>query len=192
MTCGGGSAATDMMLAQIEQDHGKDLAVVVADMCIHHRSDSRKAPQKSAYSVALSSRNPHLIAAMQYMDDNLEYPVEIDEVADEINISRRQLERLFKRHVGISPAQFYIEQRVSRAHALLNETAMSVNEIAVATGFSSSSQLSLRFRKRFWAVARRFPQKMGAGEVDGGRFSAVEWCRVCFAGLSHRSFFALR
>ena len=86
---------------------------------------------------------------MQYMDDNLEYPVEIDEVADEINISRRQLERLFKRHVGVSPAQFYIEQRVSRAHALLNETAMSVNEIAVATGFSSSSQLSLRFRKRF-------------------------------------------
>ena len=149
MTCGGGSAATDMMLAQIEQDHGKDLAVVVADMCIHHRSDSRKAPQKSAYSVALSSRNPHLIAAMQYMDDNLENPVEIDAVADEINISRRQLERLFKRHVGVSPAQFYIEQRVSRAHALLNETAMSVNEIAVATGFSSSSQLSLRFRKRF-------------------------------------------
>lgn len=149
MTCGGGSAATDMMLAVIEQDHGKDLAVVVADMCIHHRSDSREAPQKSAYSVGLSSRNPHLIAAMQFMEKNLESPVEIDELAQQTGISRRQLERLFKRHVGLSPAQFYIEQRVARAHALLNETAMSVNEIAIATGFSSSSQLSLRFRKRY-------------------------------------------
>lgn len=149
MTCGGGSAATDMMLAMIERDHGKDLAIVVADMCIHFRSDSREAPQKSAYSVALSSRNPHLISAMQYMNENLENPVEIDDVAQEANISRRQLERLFRRYVGISPAQFYIDQRVSRAHALLNETTMSVNEIAVATGFNSSSQLALRFRKRF-------------------------------------------
>ena len=149
MTCGGGSAATDMMLAMIEQDHGKDLAIVVADMCIHYRTDSREAPQKSAYSVALGSRNQHLISAMQYMNEHLENPVEIDEIAAEVNISRRQLERLFKRHVGVSPAQFYIDQRISRAHALLNETAMSINEIAVATGFSSSSQLSLRFRKRF-------------------------------------------
>lgn len=149
MTCGGGSAATDMMLAMIERDHGKDLAMVVADMCIHFRSDSREAPQKSAYSVALSSRNQHLISAMQFMNENLENPVEIDDVAAEANISRRQLERLFKRYVGISPAQFYIDQRISRAHALLNETPMSVNEIAVATGFSSSSQLSLRFRKRY-------------------------------------------
>ena len=149
MTCGGGSAATDMMLAMIEKDHGKDLAVVVADMCIHFRSASREAPQKSAYSVALSSRSPHLIAAMQFMKDNIETPAEIDDVAERANISRRQLERLFKRHIGVSPAQFYIDQRVSRAHALLNETSMSINEIAVATGFSSSSQLSLRFRKRF-------------------------------------------
>ncbi|WP_299847633.1 GlxA family transcriptional regulator [uncultured Roseovarius sp.] len=149
MTCGGGSAATDMMLAMIERDHGKDLAVVVADMCIHFRSDSRKSLQKSAYSVALSSRNQHLITAMQFMNENLENPVEIDEVATEADISRRQLERLFKKYVGVSPAQFYIDQRISRAHALLNETTLSVNEIAVATGFSSSSQLSLRFRKRF-------------------------------------------
>lgn len=149
LTCGGGSASTDMMLSLIEAQHGKDLAIVVADLCIHFRSESGEAPQKSAYSVAINSRNPHLIAAMQHMNENLENPVEIDEVAEHANISRRQLERLFKRYVGLSPAQFYIDQRVSRAHALLNETAMPVNEIAVATGFSSSSQLSQRFRKRY-------------------------------------------
>lgn len=149
ITCGGGSAATDMMLDLIERDHGTDLATIVADMCIHFRADHREAPQKSAYSHALSSRNPHLIAAIQTMNENLELPLDIDEIAERSGISRRQLERLFKRYIAITPAQYYIELRVSRAHALLNETALSVAEIAAATGFASSSQLAQRFRKRF-------------------------------------------
>ncbi len=149
MTCGGGSAATDMMLSIIETDHGKDLAAIVADMCIHQRSSSPDSAQRSAHSRALSSRNPHLLGAIQYMSDHLETPVESEHVAAHAGISRRQLERLFRRYVGQSPAQFYIDLRVSRAHALLNETSLSIAEIAAATGFTSSSQLSTRFRKRF-------------------------------------------
>lgn len=149
LTCGGGSAATDMMLSLIEADHGKDLAGIVADMCIHQRSSSPDTAQRSAHSRALSSRNPHLLSAIQFMSDHLESPAESGEVAAHAGISRRQLERLFRRYVGQSPAQFYLDLRVSRAHALLNETSLSVAEIAAATGFASSSQLSTRFRKRF-------------------------------------------
>ena len=58
-TCGGGNAAIDMMLALIEQRHGPELAIMVADMCIHMRSGAR-APQRSAQSVAIGSRNPAL------------------------------------------------------------------------------------------------------------------------------------
>lgn len=149
MTCGGGSAATDMMLDMIETDHGKDLAVIVADMCIHFRSNNRQTPQKSAYSVALSSRNQHLTSAMQWMDKSIEEPLDISDIADRVKLSRRQLERLFKQYVGVSPAQYFIQLRIARGHALLNETNMTVAQIATATGFSSATQFSQRFRKRF-------------------------------------------
>ena len=149
LTCGGGSAATDMMLSLIEADHGTDLAAIVADMCIHRRSSSPDTAQRSAHSRALSSRNPHLLAAIQYMSETLETPADSDQVAARAGISRRQLERLFQRYVGQSPAQFYLGLRVSRAHALLNETSLSVAEIAAATGFASSSQLAGRFRRRY-------------------------------------------
>ena len=43
-------------------------------------------------------------------------------------------------YVGQSPAQFYIDLRVSRAHALLNETSLSIAEIAAATGFTSDAE----------------------------------------------------
>ncbi len=149
MTCGGGNAALDMMLHLIERDHGKDLAVIIADMCIHSRSNTRKSPQKSAYSEALSVRNQHLINAMQFMNARLEDGVSMDEVAAHVNISRRQLERLFKIYVGTSPLQFYADLRVKRAYALLNETSLSITEIAAASGFTSTSQLANQFRKRF-------------------------------------------
>ena len=75
MTCGGGHAATDMMLDMIESDFGNDLAVIVSDMCIHFRSNNSKTLQKSAFSVALGSRNQYLINAMQIMQENLEEAV---------------------------------------------------------------------------------------------------------------------
>lgn len=161
LTCGGGNASTDMMLRLIEEDHGKQLAIIVADMCIHGRSGPDKAPQKSAYAVALGSRNPHLIGALQYMSEHLEEPLDIAELAEKLDISRRQLERLFKRYVGLSPNQVYFDLRLARAHALLNQTNMTVTEIAVATGFSSRSQLGLRFRQKYGMSPHAFRKGWG-------------------------------
>ena len=149
LTCGGGSAATDMMLDILEKDHGPSLAAIVAEMCLHFRSDNRSAAQRPAYSAALGSRNHRLIAAVQFMSDHIEDPVDTEDVARHIGLSRRQLERMFRRYASASPAQFYLELRVSRAHALLNETNMSVAEIAVATGFTSASQMSQRFKRQY-------------------------------------------
>ena len=72
ITCGGGSAATDMMLHLIEESLGQEVAIVVADMCIHKRASGQKAPQKSSLSVALGSRNLNLISAIQVMTQTVE------------------------------------------------------------------------------------------------------------------------
>ncbi|MEQ9259549.1 MAG: GlxA family transcriptional regulator [Roseovarius sp.] len=148
MTCGGGSAATDKMLGIIERDHGAALATIVADMCLHARAISATTPQRSAPGSAIGSRNPRLIAAMDFMNAHIEEALEMGEVATHVGLSRRQLERLFRRYLSTTPAQLHLDLRVSRAHALLNETNMTVAEIAAATGFASSSQLAQQFRKR--------------------------------------------
>lgn len=167
ITCGGGSAAVDMMLAIIERDHGAELATIVADMCLHSRSENRAVPQRSAYASAIGSRNPRLIAAVEFMRAHLEDPVEMRDVARHIGLSRRQLERLFRRYISVTPAQFYLDLRVTRAHALLNETNMTVAEIAAATGFASSSQLSQRFRKRYGKSPSAYRKGWTAAPLTG-------------------------
>ncbi|MCB2135920.1 MAG: GlxA family transcriptional regulator [Rhodobacteraceae bacterium] len=164
ITCGGGSAATDMMLDIIQKDHGKDLAAIVADMCIHLRSNDRTSPQKSAYSVALSSRNQRLITAIQLMGENLETPLAMDDIAGRLKISRRQVERLFMQYVEMTPVQFYLQLRISRAYSLLSETNLSVAEIAAATGFGDASHLTARFKKRYGRSPRAFRRSWGESE----------------------------
>lgn len=165
LTCGGGSAATDMMLDLIEADHGRDLAMVVADMCIHQRASNRKAPQRSPLSVAVGSRNQHLIGAIHKMNAQIEDPIQIESLCDDIGVSRRQLERLFAKYAGLSPSKFYVNLRVARAHALLSETDLSVTQIAVATGFSTSTQLASQFRKTYGTSPKTFRKGWTAGKA---------------------------
>jgi transcriptional regulator GlxA family with amidase domain len=151
ITCGGGNAATDMMLNIIETEHGNDLAAVVADMCIHTRSNNQDSSQKSGYATAIGCRNKKLMRAMEHMQGNIEEPMELSEIASRVMISKRQLERLFKKYIGRSPSQFYLDLRISQAHALLNETTLSATEIATATGFNSSANFFITFRKKYGA-----------------------------------------
>ncbi|KRS14745.1 AraC family transcriptional regulator [Roseovarius atlanticus] len=155
-TCGGGSAATDMMLEIIERDHGPALAAIVADMCLHRRAGNRSAPQRPAYAAALGSHNPQLIAATDLMAAHIEDPLDISEVAADVGLSRRQLERHFTRYLAATPAQYYLDLRIARAHALLNETRLSIGQIAAATGFASASQLAGRFRKRYGTTPQAY------------------------------------
>lgn len=154
-TCGGGNTAIDMMLALIEKQHGANLAIMVADMCIHMRSGS-KSPQRAAHSVAIGSRNKALIKAIELMEAELEEPLTNDDLCSRLDISRRQLERLFKRYLGQGPMAFYLELRISRAFTYLNETNMTVAEIAAATGFSNTSHLSRQFRARYGTSPHSF------------------------------------
>jgi transcriptional regulator GlxA family with amidase domain len=149
ITAAGGSAATDLMLKLIEADHGPKFALVVADMCLHGRSNAANAAQRSSASVTLGSRNQHLIAAVQLMQENLEDPLGMSEIAAYVGLSRRQLERNFATHLGTSPRKYYVDLRIARAYALLSETNLSVQAIAAATGFETGSNLARLFRAKY-------------------------------------------
>jgi len=172
LTCGGGYAATDMMLEIIERDHGRELALYVGDMCLHPLASTPDAPQRTAAAAAFGSRSKSLLAALSYMQDNLDDELRMIDIADRANVSTRHLERLFRRHVGCTPLQMLNELRVSRVYALLNETNQSVSEIAAAAGFASTCQLARKFRARFG----RSPYDYRRGWT--GRLPGADACKL--------------
>ena len=75
-------------------------------------------------------------------------------LAERIGLSRRQLERLFRRHLGRTPAQYYLETRLERARHLLYQTDMPIMSVACATGFVSASHFTTCYRQMFGKTPR--------------------------------------
>lgn len=148
-TCGGGASATELMLHVIQQDYGRDFAVVVSDMCLNAGEIDRGSTQRSSLARALSSRNPKLVQVVQAMHHHIEEPIALDELSNLTGLSRRQIERQFRQLLGESPRQTYRNIRLDRARALLVETDMVVSEISVACGFRSSGSFARQYKERF-------------------------------------------
>lgn len=148
-TCSGGTAPLDMVLHLIAQDHGQDLALNVAEQMLHtiirHPHDSQRMSLQ--YRTGIS--NAKVLAVMAHMEAFLESPVGLDELAETAGVSPRQLERLFRNHLGKSPKRYYMDLRLRRARLLLTQTSMPILQVAVACGFTSASHFARCYRALF-------------------------------------------
>ena len=80
-----------------------------------------------------------------YIDD----PLSCESIAQRLNISLRQLERRFKEALGRTVHAEYRLVRVERAHQYLQQTRLSVTEVAALTGFSSVEYFAKVYRRAF-------------------------------------------
>mgnify|MGYP000049773534 CR=1 FL=1 len=149
MTSSGGNAPLDMMLSMITNDHGSNLSRAVSDMFICDRirsdQDQQRVPLRQVHKAGESK--PKLIDVIELMENNLEEPISLDELASFVNVSRRQLERMFLKYVHCSPSRYYLRLRLDRARQLLKLSSLSIVEIAAACGFISTPHFSRCYRK---------------------------------------------
>jgi transcriptional regulator GlxA family with amidase domain len=154
-TCAGGTAALDMMLNIVAQQHGHELAAAVADQFMHERIRDRHDSQRMSLPARLGVRHPKLLSVVAAMEKHLEEPLARTELARQAGLSSRQLERLFRRYLGRSPARYYLELRLNRARLLLLQTELSIIDVALACGFVSASHFSKCYRDFFGRTPRK-------------------------------------
>ncbi|MFD1881013.1 GlxA family transcriptional regulator [Paracoccus pacificus] len=155
ITAAGGTAATDLMLRTIAQEHGEDLATNVADQLIYTAIRTGQDSQRLSIPTRIGVRHPRLAAVILRMESNLEDPISPAQLADEAGMSTRQLERLFRRYLNRSPKRYYMETRLARARNLLMQTNLSVIEVALACGFASPSHFSKCYRALYGTTPYR-------------------------------------
>ncbi len=161
VTCGGGAAATDMMLSFIAADHGATFAAIVSDMCLRTVMPGVEPGQRSSTAALMASRNPVLIACVKLMNLHIENPLSMDDLAEAAGYSRRHMERLFRDAIGKTPGEFYRSLRLDRGRNLLAATDMTLLEVATACGFDSVSHFSKSFRARFGVAPTQLKQGIG-------------------------------
>jgi transcriptional regulator GlxA family with amidase domain len=148
-TCAGGVAAIDMMLELISLEHGKKLAQAISDQLVVDRMRCTLDQQRIPLHHEIGTSQPKLTEAAILMSTNLEEPLNTEELAGYVGISRRQLERLFKHHLNCTPTKYYVGLRLKAARRLLTQTEKSITEISIFCGFSSIGHFSKCYRDEF-------------------------------------------
>lgn len=149
ITCGGGTAAVDLMLHLIAERHGTDLTTAIANQIHHDRIRPQDQEQRTGSQISLRHAPESARRALLVMKQHIEDPLTIAQIASTVGLSVRQLERLFLRYLGTTPAYYYVELRLQVARELLLYSDQSVTDVSIAAGFTSASHFGYWFRRVF-------------------------------------------
>lgn len=154
VTCSGGVAGLDMMIALITRDQGYELAAAVSDWLLHTQVREGNGPQRMDLRFRLGVGDAKLLKALKVMEANIETPLSRATLAELAGVSMRQLERIFQEELGRGVHEHYLALRLNRSRQLLRETSLSMVEVSLATGFASASHFSRAFRRVFASTPR--------------------------------------
>lgn len=148
-SCAGGTASLDLFLHFVHQDLGFDSVAKITKNYFHDTLRDNSTGQHVTEAFRHASRSKPLAEALRLMTNHIEQPLSIAEIAARAGTTTRSIDRLFKRHLGLTPARHYRELRLNRAASLLQQTGLPVSEIALSCGFNTASHLGLHFRELY-------------------------------------------
>lgn len=148
-TCQGGTTALDMLLYIIGQDHGADFALKVSHQFCQDRIRTRDEIQNSRRYLELRMKSSCLGAAIEFMEGNINAPYPIEVLAGKIGTTVRTLEQVFRVHEQSTPVNYYLQLRLKHARSMIEDTRLPIATVAQATGFSSQSYFTKRFREAY-------------------------------------------
>lgn len=99
-------------------------------------------------ALAKSPNHPVLKRISDYIQDDLTADSSLDALATLAGVSKFHLIRLFREHMGLTPAQYISDIRTQRADWLLRHTTMDITAIAYEVGFGSLSAFERAFKKK--------------------------------------------
>ena len=149
LTCRGGSASLDLMLMWIAKRVSANSAEAIAKHFVNERVGAPTGPAQPKLSDRTRAEQPKLAEALLLMENNIEEPLSTDDIAHHVQISRRQLERLFKKHLNAVPSRYYLQIRLTEARSRLFSTTNSIADIGLSCGFSSGAHFSTAYRNLF-------------------------------------------
>ena len=153
LTCAGATAALDMMLQLIGAHNGQELARQISGQFLHGGIRAAADDQRRML-LGMGVTNSVVQKAVSLMEAAIEEPLALTELTRGTGVSQRQLERLCKRYLGATPAQYYVQLRLERARRILRQTDMSVAEVAIACGFVSLSHFAKVYRRHYGCSPR--------------------------------------
>lgn len=155
-TCPGGTTALDLAFSLIEEHCGKARALKgLMSLLVEKHRAALHVPHRP-YEKLTACGNWRVERSIDLMGRYISRPFSIEQLADRIGSSYRELARAFSRRAGQSPAAIWRKMRLSHGHWLLLNTARTVTRIAHECGFADGAHFSRWFKREYGEPPARF------------------------------------
>jgi transcriptional regulator GlxA family with amidase domain len=161
-TSAGVTAGIDLTLALVEDDLGRELALLVARWLVMF---VRRAGGQSQFSAQLSVQAAEREPVRELQAFIVEHPAEaldVPELARRAGMSVRNFARVFRAEVGVSPAVYVEQVRLETARRLLESTGLSIDRVAEGAGFGTPESLRRSFARIVGVSPREYRARFGA------------------------------
>ncbi len=100
--------------------------------------------------------------AITFIHTHINEKITVDQIAQEVNMSVSHFSRIFKREIGLSPLAYLLNTRLDRVKKLLVSSDKTITQIALESGFNSSSYLATAFMKKYNMSPSSYKKKLNS------------------------------
>jgi transcriptional regulator GlxA family with amidase domain len=158
ITCSGGRASIDVAAAILLRHFEHATVQKALRILLVGEMQKGNAPQPHPPGLEPAT-HPKVKRAILLMEQHVGRSLPLEELACKLDLSSRQLERLFKAETGKSPQAFAKQVRLRTAAWLLTSSDRTVADIASSCGFSDASHLGREFRKQYGVPPAMFREQ---------------------------------
>jgi AraC family transcriptional regulator len=94
----------------------------------------------------------------EYINNHLHQDLKLEKIAAIAQLSPYHFLRLFKQSMGVTPHQYILQCRIEKAKFLLQQSQLSITEIANQVGFCDQSHLTRCFKQSLGVTPKQFQQ----------------------------------
>jgi transcriptional regulator GlxA family with amidase domain len=155
-TSAGVTAAIDLALALIEEDHGRDLALAIARHMVIYLKRPGGQSQFSAHLMAQISQRTPIESVQRWAADHPDADLSTAALAARAAMSARNFTRIFRQETTTTPADFVERLRVDAARRMLEETSLPLASVARASGLGTAASARRAFLRRLGITMRQY------------------------------------
>lgn len=165
LTSAGASSGLDLCLHLIRRDHGQAVAATIARLAVAPLDREGGQAQFIQYEAPGSSSN--LAPLLSWIDQHSHKPLSIAILAERAAMSTRTFIRRFREQTGTTPLQWILSSRIRHAQQLLEVSQLSIDEVAIKTGFDNPANFRQRFRHSLGVSPKVYRRTFSSRPVNG-------------------------
>ncbi|TWI90913.1 GlxA family transcriptional regulator [Chitinophaga japonensis] len=168
-TSAGISTGIDLTLGLVEEDVGRDVAMEVARILVLYLKRPGNQSQFSTLLITQSTNHLPVNQIVQFIQEHLSEDLSVERLADRLSMSSRNFSRVFTKETGISPAKYVEKVRVEAARRYLEESNLSLDQVAQTCGLVNANGLRRLFMRHLntspGIYRKNFGPKLQSAEI---------------------------